>query len=337
MFFKTLNHTLMITSFVFVMMLIIEYINIQTQGIWHDSIKRSKWKQYLIAAILGILPGCLGAFTAVALFSHGVLSFGAVVATMIATSGDEAFVMFAMIPQKAIILTIIIFFIAIISGYLVDKIFKFKGGIKKLKLHEREICNCFPKGQIIDQLKKLTLQRTVLILLMLIFILGLLSGRLGPQIWNWKRITFMIINLISLFIVVTVPEHFLEKHLWEHVVKKHVPQIFLWTFGALFLMNVLTGYFDLNSWIASNQFIILLIACLVGLIPESGPHLLFVTLFANGIISFPILLASSIVQDGHGMLPMLAESRKNFIYIKLINLAVGLIIGYAGLLLLKIF
>ncbi len=337
MFFKTLNHTLMITSFVFVMMLIIEYINIQTQGIWHDSIKRSKWKQYLIAAILGILPGCLGAFTAVALFSHGVLSFGAVVATMIATSGDEAFVMFAMIPQKAIILTIIIFFIAIISGYLVDKIFNFKGGIKKLKLHEQEICNCFPKGQIIDQLKKLTLQRTVLILLMLIFILGLLSGRLGPQIWNWKRITFMIINLISLFIVVTVPEHFLEKHLWEHVVKKHVPQIFLWTFGALFLMNVLTGYFDLNSWIASNQFIILLIACLVGLIPESGPHLLFVTLFANGIISFPILLASSIVQDGHGMLPMLAESRKNFIYIKLINLAVGLIIGYAGLLLLKIF
>jgi len=44
-----------------------------------------------------------------------------------------------------------------------------------------------------------------------------------------------------------------------------------------------------------------------------------------------ILLANSIVQDGHGSLPLLAETRKGFFIIKGINIAVGLIVGIAGL------
>ena len=70
---------------------------------------------------------------------------------------------------------------------------------------------------------------------------------------------------------------------------------------------------------------------LIGLIPESGPHLVFVTLFARGAIPFSILLASSIVQDGHGMLPMLAQSRRTFVVVKAINFAVGLAAGAVAL------
>ena len=71
-------------------------------------------------------------------------------------------------------------------------------------------------------------------------------------------------------------------------------------------------------------------AWLAGLIPESGPHLLFLTLFAKGAIPFSILMASSIVQDGHGMLPLLAHSRIDFLRIKGINFAVGLVVGLVG-------
>lgn len=60
-----------------------------------------------------------------------------------------------------------------------------------------------------------------------------------------------------------------------------------------------------------------------------GPHLVFVTIFAEDVVPFSVLLASSIVQDGHGMLPMLAHSRRAFIVIKLVNLIVGLAIGAA--------
>ncbi len=123
-FFHLFLNGLMITGFVFVMMVVIEYINVQTKGAWQKNISSSKWKQYLVAAFLGAIPGCLGAFTVVAMFSHRMISFGAIVTTMIATSGDEAFVMFALIPEKAFLLTIILFVIAILAGYLVDK-FKF--------------------------------------------------------------------------------------------------------------------------------------------------------------------------------------------------------------------
>jgi len=71
----------------------------------------------------------------------------------------------------------------------------------------------------------------------------------------------------------------------------------------------------------------MLIACLIGLIPESGPHMIFVTLFAQGAIPFGILLASSVVQDGHGMLPLLAESKRSFVSVKIINFSIGFLAG----------
>jgi len=80
-----------------------------------------------------------------------------------------------------------------------------------------------------------------------------------------------------------------------------------------------------------NHLTILILAVLVGIIPESGPHLIFFTLFMSGNIPFSILLASSIVQDGHAALPLFAESKKSFVLMKLINIVVGLIVGLLGL------
>jgi hypothetical protein len=92
-------------------------------------------------------------------------------------------------------------------------------------------------------------------------------------------------------------------------------------------------YIDVESWISNNMFVVLVIAVFIGIIPESGPHLIFVTLFAAGTIPFSILLASSIAQDGHGMLPMLAESKKGFVLVKVVNMIFAFIAGAIGLLL----
>ena len=331
------KHALMISSFVFSMMLLIEYINIQTKGNWQESIKEKKWKQYILSALLGATPGCLGAFSVVALYSHGVVSFGSLVAAMIATSGDEAYVMFSMFPLKALWLTIIILIIGLAAGYLTD-IFMKKRKVKlkifdhELEIHNTEKCNCFPKGEILNQLRTISFQRTLLILLLMLLMIGFIFEMIGPQEWNWIKITFLVSILFALFVVLTVPEHFLEEHLWEHILKKHLPRIFLWTFGALILIHLLTQYLDLEMWIKSNYIIVLFVAVLVGIIPESGPHMIFVTLFAQGSIPFSILLASSIVQDGHGTLPLLAVSKRGFVILKIVNVFFGLIVGLAGLL-----
>jgi hypothetical protein len=328
----SLNTTLMITGFVLLMMLVIDYLNVLTRGTWQSSLTNHKWTQYLVAVLLGASPGCLGAFAVVAMFSHRVVSLGALVATMIATSGDEAFVMLALFPEKALLLTAILVVIAFVVGWLTDlTVSKWietrLNSCCQLEVHEPEFCDCFPKDKILMQWRQLSLARGVLSVVLLLYVLSITIGSIGPQAWDWKRITLLIAGVAGLFITVTVPEHFLQEHLWKHVVLKHIPSIFLWTFGALLVAHIIINHLHLEKSIQANALIVILIACFLGIIPESGPHLFFVTLYAQGTVPFAVLLASSIVQDGHGMLPMLAHSRKGFLLVKAINLFVGLVVG----------
>lgn len=336
--YKTLLHAIMITGFVFVMMLVIEYINVQSKGLWQKILTKNKWNQYVIAGLLGAIPGCLGAFTMVAMFSHRLVSFGALVTTMIATSGDEAFVMFAMFPQKAILLTVIILVVGIFAGYITDKLYKPTKALEqisthKLPLHDEPECKCFEKDKIWVNLFHPSFHRLTIGIIILLLIIGISTGMLAGDLEIWMKISVLLAFLFSLFIVITVPNHFLKKHIWAHIVKKHLPRIFLWVFGTLLFMHFLMNYIDIQEWITSNMYVVLLVAVLIGIIPESGPHLIFVTLFAQGSIPFSILLASSISQDGHGMLPMLAESRRTFLAVKIVNIIYAFIVGLSTYLL----
>ena len=331
---QSFMHAVMITGFVFVMMMVIEYINVQTNGIWQKGFTGNKLRQYVLAGLLGAIPGCLGSFTAVALFTHRLMSFGAIVATMIATSGDEAFVMFAMFPDKALFLTVLLFVIAVAAGYFIDKIYvpkKVLAGFanRDFPLHKEEMCKCFNKDVFLKQLVSPTRQRVILFLLVLFLLTAVYTGLIAGEAKAWIKATLYVVILFSLFIVISVPDHFLRKHLWDHIVKKHIPRIFAWTFGTLLAMAILNNYLELNEWLKdeNNLLIVLFIAVFVGIIPESGPHLVFVTLFASGQIPFSILLASSISQDGHGMLPLLAESKRGFVAVKVVNVFVALIVG----------
>ncbi len=331
----SLMHALMITGFVFMMMVLIEYLNILTQGVWQTGLERRRWKQYLLAAVLGATPGCLGAFAVVALYGHGTVTLGAVVTAMIATSGDESFVMLSMFPGKALWIFAIMAIVGIAAGMLADTLLKQKGASRAacatgFQIHSHEAFSFFNVRAIRDYWKHCSAARGILAVGLLLFLAGVSSGHIGPPVWNWIRVTLVLVSVICLFIVSTVPEHFLEEHLWRHVAMEHVPRIFAWTLGALVAMHLFTEQFHMQAWLDQNRLVVMVLACLLGLIPESGPHMIFVTLFAQGAIPLSILLASSVVQDGHGMLPMLAESRGDFVKVKAINLAVGLLVGFAG-------
>jgi len=312
------------------MMLLIEYINVVTRGVLTQRLRRGGWQAYILAVLLGATPGCLGAFAVVTLYEHGIVSMGALTATMIATSGDEAFVMLAMIPRSFAVLTGVLIAVALGVGVFLDWCLRHcrlvPSSTHAYQIHA-EACPCYPQGQILQQWRECTLARASLAATIGLFLGALLIGEVGPAQWNWIRVTLLLASAISLFIVCTVPEHFLQEHLWEHVVKQHVPRIFLWTFGALLLTALANQHLHLDQLLKANPLIVLIAAALVGIIPESGPHLFFVTLYAQGAIPFSILLTSSVVQDGHGMLPLLAHSRRDFIVVKTINLIIGLLVG----------
>jgi hypothetical protein len=332
MIVEVLAKSLMISAFVFVMMLAIEYVNMSSRGAAERAIRGGQWRQYLLATGLGATPGCLGAFACVSLYGHGLLSLGALVGCMIATSGDEAFVLLAMDPKMGLLLMATLFVVGLAAGWLTDILYpnakwEYRRACQELVIHDQEFCGFSSWREIAEYWKHCSAHRGILATGLLLFIGAVALGEAGPEAWNWIRITLLAVSCFTVFVVATVSDHFLDEHLWEHVARKHAPRIFAWTFGALLVTHYATRHVGIEQWIEQNPVTLLLVACLLGVIPESGPHLLFVTLFAEGSIPLSILMASSIVQDGHGMLPLLGESLTAFTVVKAINLAVGLVVG----------
>jgi hypothetical protein len=324
----------MITMFVFVMMTMVDYLNVLTAGKMNRMIRGGLFRQYITTAFLGATPGCLGAFMNVSFYVHGLITFGAMVGGMIATTGDEAFVMLALFPDKAILLFAILFIVGIISAWVIDKLMP----VLKIRpcaecevpvLHEDQGDVRVTVRQVMDHFRKLSLTRFLLLLILGVFIVGSASGAMGPSEGGWERITFIILLAVAVLIVVTSPEHYLHEHIWGHIAKGHLWRVLLWSFGALVAIEVGLKFWNLEAFVQDHMAWVLLIGALVAIIPESGPHLIFVLLFAKGLIPFSVLVASSIVQDGHGMLPLLAYTIKDSILIKIINFIIGLSIGLA--------
>ena len=268
---KLLQETIQISLLVAVMMIAVDLINVFTKQKLEAFFKNAhKHRQYILSSLIGAVPGCIGGFTNVSLYIHGLISFGALAGSMVAVSGDEAFVMLAMFPKDALLLFGILFILGVFSGWLIDVI------VKKYKISTCDNCE-------------------------------------EMIVHNQER-TF---------------KHYLKEHVYGHIIKKHLWKTALWTLGALVVVEVGLQYLYLEEFTSQYKILFLFIGALVGLIPESGPHLIFVTLFSQGLVPFSVLLTSSIVQDGHGMLPMLSYSFSDSVKIKLFNFVIGITIGLA--------
>ncbi len=438
-----LQQTLIITTLVIGMMMVIEFINVRTGGLWSKRLQKSPWIQILFAIIMGVIPGCLGTYTVVSLYVHRVVNFPALMAALISTTGDEAFFMFSLFPEKALLINLILIILAIIVAIILQFCLKnkFIGLHNKemsFPIHEHEECSHshHHHHSVKKNIKNISFVRALLITMSLGVLILVLSGVIDgshhlnllmggaseesvmhsmerQQVYkttslqacgeehhhcdyshqvsespshqdcgeehhhcdyshqvtessshqdcgeehhhcdyshqvtetlshqdcgeehhhshggeaDWIRIILIILFVAILIIVIVAEEHFLEEHLWQHVIKVHLPKIFFWTFTVILCLTILNNYVNIHDIIDSKPFVVLLIAILVGLIPQSGPHLIFLILFANGDLPLGIFLANCIVQDGHGALPLLAESRKAFFVSKAIKVVVAIFAG----------
>lgn len=336
---EALRSAILISGLVVVMMMLIESFNVESRGRIFMGLRKSGFAQVLVSALLGSIPGCVGGFAAVSLYTHRMLSFGALLAMMIATAGDESFMMLALFPGKALWLFLILFTLAVVTGLIADRIWK---GSRPLptrledtyEIHEDD---CAHEAHHDEAGHGHTLwKRVVMFIGVLVFVAVLVSGLLEEETPDteglnllgeeWMYWLFGALSLVVLGALLFASDHFVEEHLWEHIVCRHLPSIFAWTFGVLLAIGILFHFVDIESWVSGNTAIMILIAIAVGLIPESGPHLVFVTLFASGVIPFPVLLANSIVQDGHASLPLLADSKSAFLKSKALKVGIALIV-----------
>jgi hypothetical protein len=74
----------------------------------------------LVGASLGVLPGCGGAIVVMPVYLRGTVSFGTVVATLVATMGDASFVLLATRPTTAVGVHVTLLLVGVVTGLAVD-------------------------------------------------------------------------------------------------------------------------------------------------------------------------------------------------------------------------
>ena len=261
--------TFKIIVMVTILLIVVEYLELKYEGKIRKKLIGRPMNQYIMASLLGAVPGCMDAFLIVSLYIHGLVGFGALTAVMLSTAGDEAFIMLTMAPEAALKIFAITIVLGIIGGFLADK------AVKRFKIKTCEPC----KIEVHEELTSL---------------------------------------------------HFLKDHVYGHILKEHIPKLFLWIFVPLTLVEFLIQNFDFASLISGMPVLVLIVfAALVGVIPESGPHMIFLILYTKGLIPFSVLLVSTLSQDGHGLLPLLSYSVKDTFYVQIFTTGFSLVVGVA--------
>ena len=117
---------LAVTVFVAAMVLLFSWLQYITAGRFIDVIRSNTRWQPIIGALMGITPGCGGAIVMMPMYARGYVTYGTVIATLIATLGDAAFVLIGTaVTDSSFILPVIAvhlisLFVGIFWGYLVD-------------------------------------------------------------------------------------------------------------------------------------------------------------------------------------------------------------------------
>ncbi len=276
---EILTETLQITFLIFFMMIAVELLELKFSQFIRKYFSEENSLKYIVSSFMGLLPGCAGTFIMDSFYMAGIVGFGSIVATMVATIGDEAFYLLSLAirPENSLSLSFVfslfglLFVAGIVGGLVADKIVRLFG---------------------------ITVSEKCLIEL---------HNGFDTQSIHWK--------------------HFFTVHTWRHIFKKHVLKIFIWILGSIIIISLLQNAFNIEKYLTDRTIIVLLLAGLIGIVPLSGPNIILITLFAEGIIPFSVIITNSIVQDGHGLLPLLGFSVNDSIKIKIFNLLYGCGIG----------
>lgn len=114
----------------------------------------------------------------------------------------------------------------------------------------------------------------------------------------------------------------------------HTFEIVLYIFIATFILNIIIGACGTDALVSlftNNIYVQILIACLIGLIPNCAASVLLVELYAiYGTIGFPALVAGLTACAGVGVVILWTRNRKHMLEnlgILLLQFAIGVVTG----------
>ena len=275
------------------------------------------------ASCLGALPGCGGAVVVITAFARGNITLGAMVAALIGTMGDAAFLLLAKEPTTYFKIIIISMFAAIICGWLVDRFHrgelystevKFLGHtiIGKLRNRDKFYMILALPGLVLGSMQ--LMQINIYDLGSFVFALGLGGAALSVGVWSISPVNAVTVHNDHPFTRATEETSFVTA----------------WVIAAYLAYEYAYAFFGLDlAGLADAAWIFIpLLAILVGFVPGCGPQILVTTLYLNGIIPFAALIGNAISNDGDALFPAIALTPRMAVVATLYSAIPALIISY---------
>jgi len=279
--------------------------------------------QVPMASILGALPGCGGAVVVITAFARGNIRLGAMVAALISTMGDAAFLLLATEPTTYLKLMSISIFAAMISGWTVDKFHRGelysseiknfeKVGIGNLRIRDKLFMFFAAPGLFLGilQLAQIDVNNFGI----LVTVLGLTGAFLSISIW--------VLSPISA--VSSSKDHPFTRS------SEETSFVTVWVIAGFLAYEYSYAFFGLDLEVLAEAAWVFLpiLAVLVGFIPGCGPQVLVTTLYLNGIIPFAALIGNAISNDGDALFPAIALTPRMAVIATLYSAIPALIISY---------
>ena len=279
--------------------------------------------QVPMASVLGALPGCGGAVVVITAFARGNIRLGAMVAALIATMGDAAFLLLAKEPTTYLKLIAISISAAVVSGWLVDRFHRgelYSSEIKsldtpsigKLRVRDKFFVALAAPGLILGilQLGQIDISEFGIV----IFLLGLIGAFLSVALWAISPITAVSSHTDHPFTRSTEETSFVT----------------VWVIAGFLAYEYAYAFFGLDLEVLAEAAWIFLpiLAILVGFIPGCGPQVLVTTLYLNGVIPFAALIGNAISNDGDALFPAIALTPRMAVIATLYSGIPALFISY---------
>ena len=276
----------------------------------------------VIGAFLGCVPQCGFSSVMSQLYSKNIVTLGTLIAVFVATS-DEAIPLMISKPEfipKLLILIAIKVIYAIIVGYAIDGIIKLFSKKKRVLNQYHDKYEDFEKTNITDQNKDVEKEVEV----------DCSKNKKNNHVCHHAS-----------------EENHGHEHSHSHCCAtnifldalKHTAIIVAYVFIATLAINLIRGYCGglepLQKFFTNNIFIQIIVASLIGIIPNCAASVFLVEMFMEGVILFPALVAGLTAGAGVGLIVLFTTNYKKIginlfiIFLQIVlAIAIGVIINF---------
>ena len=319
-----------VSSFVGVTLIIFVFLEKRNFNL-QRFIEKNKNYEIPTSAFLGVIPGCGGAIMVMSLYTRGVVSFGSVLAALIATMGDAAFLLIASKPQAALVILPVTFLTGIVSGYLVKPFTK--NFINKISL-KKDLNKNLPKNKIPKYFYSFWLM-----CLIPGIILGVLNAfQIGISFYIFgidliHSFSFILAMYCILLWVFNPLTDIQMASIHENSLRRVADTtcfVTVWVIIAFVtyeLIDLSTKGLIFDSLKYFGPFIPLM-AIIIGFIPGCGPQIMITSMYVSGQIPMSAQIGNSISNDGDALFPAIAISAKAAIIATLYSAIPAIFIAY---------